>query len=754
MKEKENITYIRQRLEPSSELKRRVLERASELEAGRKTFGNEKTAADKRQTNKEQIKMNANNTNGGAFVKKRFPIAVISAAACVALIVGIAAADLNRNKVTPVNENTQTSSAAELTENQGSSENVMTVTDVIGSGCTITDESRIAAVNALVEKVMECPVRTGDPLPVCRTIVYYAGGEKRTVELSDEGWSFDRDSEGTYHTVTVNGVQYLIKQDSADSIYYDLMYAAEKDSPLCINGSCKTWDEAGISKALELIGEIRSSGTAEAETEPEKLSYETELSLSFTKDGKHCMIELYDSDDMLRIQVYGCRGDEPRSVICKNARKWLDGFAGIIESTESSVSEVDIQDYLLRPAVYSNPEVEGYIRIPGLTNSAGGEYINNEVTRHDDNEYYLTHNWCGVDADAGNIFADCAVPLTEEKAPANITLYGRNVRTDGSMFTHLTDLDDGTGDKLNECSEILFGRVHEDVLARYAVIGVGCIRTEGDFGLGSFNEFDSSRTFESWIDGINSSCSLMRDIDCTADDKYLTLSTNIDAEGGEGWQFAVFARRLREGEELPEGGFKSVRESRFVIPPVEEVPLPELFGLTEAQAEEALEEAGLRCLISYHYDSSTPKGYVSSYFDPYYNAGEGSLVSKGTAVCVQISLGEYEGPTTQSNDEYPYTMPETRNIRLEVPVPEGLSGPYTFSIFYGDSPQYTETVADAANVSSVVFDTYETDKMHLTVYAKSGTDGRGYIRYGDYEADLASGSYKLIGELNTEELLK
>ena len=71
MKEKTNISHILQRLEPSSELKRSVMERASQLEAGRKTFGN-RMAADNRQIQKENITMNAISTKETAYVKKRF----------------------------------------------------------------------------------------------------------------------------------------------------------------------------------------------------------------------------------------------------------------------------------------------------------------------------------------------------------------------------------------------------------------------------------------------------------------------------------------------------------------------------------------------------------------------------------------------------------------------------------------------------------------------------------------------------------
>ena len=87
----EYISDIRRSLEPSAELKSRVMESAAKLEAGRKTFGDEKTAADKSQKTiktkekKEKITMSINN-NEMRSVKSRLPAAVLSAAACAAII--------------------------------------------------------------------------------------------------------------------------------------------------------------------------------------------------------------------------------------------------------------------------------------------------------------------------------------------------------------------------------------------------------------------------------------------------------------------------------------------------------------------------------------------------------------------------------------------------------------------------------------------------------------------------------------------
>lgn len=120
-----NIAYILQRLEPSSELKRRIMERARKLKAGRKTFDNDSTITDIRFF-KEQIEMNMNNTNETAKIKNRFPVAVISAAACAALAIGIAALNMNKNteKTLPTTaQDSSTSAGTAVTNDSSTPEN-------------------------------------------------------------------------------------------------------------------------------------------------------------------------------------------------------------------------------------------------------------------------------------------------------------------------------------------------------------------------------------------------------------------------------------------------------------------------------------------------------------------------------------------------------------------------------------------------------------------------------------------------------
>ncbi|SEK69725.1 hypothetical protein [Ruminococcus albus] len=181
------------------------------------------------------------------------------------------------------------------------------------------------------------------------------------------------------------------------------------------------------------------------------------------------------------------------------------------------------------------------------------------------------------------------------------------------------------------------------------------------------------------------------------------------------------------------------------------VKIPELFELTEEQAVAALKEAGLNCLIRYNFDS-TKKGYVSSYYgDP----DTDNYVKKGTYIAVDISLGEYDGPIEMVKPEFATWYYPTKESELKVPVPDVLSGSYTFNIYFGTDPEYTTTTDDINGVKNITLDVNASDKERFVVYAKKNNSAEeNLIRYATYEFDYTAETWTLIGELNTDELLR
>ncbi|SFD04950.1 PASTA domain-containing protein [Ruminococcus albus] len=772
MKEKENILSIKKRLEPSSELKRRVMERAKELEAGKKTFGIEMTTADNTEINKEPIKMNAYNINDTAKIKKRFPIAVISAAACAAIVIGLAAVSLKDNKLKTLPTTDKTTDQDSST----SSGNTSLPSGFGGGGGYEVSKDTLAiyydngrefdkgiedvpAINALVEKVMECPVLNGPDLPAERTIAYYVDEEERIVELCDERYPVKGSdySAGTdedlFLVIKVNGVQYGVDYNDP-TLLLDLKAATECGSTTYEKKGSSPfvaeYNEEAETALTEFIADIRKNGTL-LSGEESLPSADCDRSLSYCQDNKCYKIRVWDEADILEVQAYGLIGEEPHSAVYGNARKWIDRLDEIISMFEE---DTEVMNWIW---AYNFGDVIGYIRIPGLTNADGTQYVNTPVTQGSDNEYYLDHGWSGDEYEAGNIFADYAAPVTEESRPDNIILYGKSRRDLGSMFTHLIDYNDGTGNRLNNASVIKFATAWEDGLQQYPIIGVAVLDTNsGDyFDYSGYSYFDNKHTFDSWMNSIKDNCTIMRDLDCNADDEYLTLSTNIDDENADGYRLVVFARKMRDGETFPAGRFSVNKESPIEIKPLEEVRMPNITGMTEEQAIAALEEAGLGHNIEYLF-SNEPKGTVMDHHAPYYlpdyvQSPEGDLVSKGASIEMSVSGG---------TDLSLYTDPnggEGELVALTIPLPEGLSGSFRFDARDIDEPYGGfDSVNEIKGMNEFVIPVQGSGKKTVEV---TGTyNGCVYplssdiqcFKYATYEVDFDAHTYTLIGAVDTE----
>ncbi len=217
-----------------------------------------------------------------------------------------------------------------------------------------------------------------------------------------------------------------------------------------------------------------------------------------------------------------------------------------------------IQDWA-KPLLERNSEVVGWIKIPGFVNSDGEEYINFPVLQHvtDDtsvgNSYYLTRNIDQQYYESGSIFADCLVPINEEGQADNITIYGHHMRKLGTSFTHLAEYKDGI-DFLKEHPIVEFNTIY-DSGEQYIIIGcfVAAIEDYQDdvpiFDYWRYRNFnDDDYTFESWIDNVRKQSWYSVDVDCTADDDYITLSTCSNEVADMRW--VIVAKKLTADDNL------------------------------------------------------------------------------------------------------------------------------------------------------------------------------------------------------------
>ncbi|WP_295153910.1 hypothetical protein [uncultured Ruminococcus sp.] len=608
---KENISEIRRSLEPSAEMKHRVMERAAKLEAGRKTFGNEKTTSDGSTTaefgtkeKKEQTTMSVNRSDM-IKVKSHLPTAVISAAACAAVVIGIAAVNINKNDPKPLpttNQDSMTTDDETVTKDETvtededlSPEEVMTVIEGDFSTYTITGRDRIAAINELVEKAKNghvCDIE----VPIERRLEYYVDGKKRIVVISEvTGCPEEYHPDSDPHVelcrfITVDGATYALCEFTQDEPYADLYWATSKDTGLAV----KRWDDddyLGYNddtfalKLRDIIEDIRENGTPQFETEVlpcwdqcEQLPPWSEVSVSFNFciDGRYYDVDMFTDPGMILTTVHGCRDDKVSSVLYNNAQDWTAELNEVIDELENSYGS----EYHVRKASWSQPYNEslvcGYVRIPGIADDAGSEYISFPVAQKDPYceedhlDFFLSHDWAGEPSDDGNIFPenDEMMVCDKELYMDCTALYGKNTGDKGTMFTHLLDYNDGTGDKLNECPVIEFGTIWDEELPQYVIIGAGTMdlssnnafdfRTYDIFYDEDCDVYDEHHSFDTWMKGLKDSCTIMRDIDCTADDDFLTLSTPVDAGDANGERFVVFARKLRDGEQLPNNVFKVI----------------------------------------------------------------------------------------------------------------------------------------------------------------------------------------------------
>ncbi|MCR5143296.1 MAG: PASTA domain-containing protein [Ruminococcus sp.] len=171
-----------------------------------------------------------------------------------------------------------------------------------------------------------------------------------------------------------------------------------------------------------------------------------------------------------------------------------------------------------------------------------------------------------------------------------------------------------------------------------------------------------------------------------------------------------------------------------ITPDVEKVTLPDLVGLSQEKAIAALEECGLDyevVEIKYYAD----KGKVIEQ-----SIASGTVVDKDSVITIYVSTGD----------------PEIVEMTMQIPIPEGAKGSYTFDVYREGTVIYTKTVTDTSLYAgkTVNFDIYGTAKEVLHIYVKNNDLGwDNYFRYAVYNIDYDNKTVQLDGELNEKDFL-
>lgn len=200
-----------------------------------------------------------------------------------------------------------------------------------------------------------------------------------------------------------------------------------------------------------------------------------------------------------------------------------------VEDTEDEKEVVEQYQIDFKSLKEQNNETVGYVKV----NNTNIDYV---VVQHNDNSYYLKHNFEKSWNNAGWIFADYHNKL--DGTDKNIVIFGHNTR-DNSMFGTLKSTLNEEWYKNKENHKVIF--VTEKGTYYYQVFSTYSIKPE-DYYINT--EFKTDDEFNDFIKTIKSRSVYDYNIEVSKEDKILTLSSCI----GDGSKRVVFHAKLIENE--------------------------------------------------------------------------------------------------------------------------------------------------------------------------------------------------------------
>ena len=349
--------------------------------------------------------------------------------------------------------------------------------------------------------------------------------------------------------------------------------------------------------------------------------------------------------------------------------------------SETEVPQTDLVKDWAKPYLEKNPDTVGYIHIPGFDND---EYfkIDFPVVQKSGSEwtYYLSHDFYGDDYRRGTLVAPDdggTNTITADGQPRNTIIYGYNAfdefpETDelydekerGLMFTGLKQYQQGI-DFYREHALIDYKTIYEDS-GEYVIFAVFTHDADEDniFTAEAFG--NAQHSFDEWISRVKSESNFECDIECTADDKYLTLITPVHPDDDPNNYRIVIAKKL------------------------------------------------------------TPKDDKQAIINS-----------------VRMNMGD-TGEDASDNET------KGTDVRIEIPLPNGLKGSYTFDLYRDGIVIATKTIEKgeeyAGTFISMDIVVYESET--LAIYVRSNDFGKeNYIHFGEYYLDLSTG--EVIGDVRT-----
>lgn len=208
------------------------------------------------------------------------------------------------------------------------------------------------------------------------------------------------------------------------------------------------------------------------------------------------------------------------------------------------------------PLLEINPETIGWLTIQAP--DADYPWIDYVVMQTDDNDKYLSHNFEGKEVKSGALFVDYHEKITPTSEPANIVVYGHNMKS-GEYFGKLPYYFN-YGYMYDDHNDISFYKNHPTVefstlykKSTYKIFAAMMLNTEEDAGevfpyyqKHSFKDRDDFNEYCAEI--LDRSTFYNPDVTVRYGDRLLTMSTCISGYGDTDLRFVLFARETREGE--------------------------------------------------------------------------------------------------------------------------------------------------------------------------------------------------------------
>lgn len=230
-----------------------------------------------------------------------------------------------------------------------------------------------------------------------------------------------------------------------------------------------------------------------------------------------------------------------------------------------------------------NADIRGWLTFATAGEDLFGGAIDNPVMQTDNNDYYLTHDFLGDIDKAGSLYFDCRNDLSAEGVNRNLVIYGHNLKS-GLMFSRFNLLSKGTLFRARQLTTLTLSTLYEQHIYKVFAVMIVNANAEEEPVFNYIRTQFTDEEFTQFVDDVRSrSLYDFGDVDVTADDELLTLSTcsnKREVHLSDG-RTVVVARKLREGEDPTVDTAKTLLNEDALMPKMwyvaKELELPEIY---------------------------------------------------------------------------------------------------------------------------------------------------------------------------------